>query len=102
MRCNKNTTFDKKLVEEGCKKVYSIFAKIWKGVKMETKLFKSKMALFGDTSISLAKRLKIHRLTLTEKINGKSDFKQSEISFLIGHWNLTASEVVQIFFNEVE
>lgn len=67
---------------------------------MQTKLFKSKMVLFGDTIISLAKSLNIHRLTLTEKINGKSEFKQSEIGFLIEHWNLTASEVVQIFFNE--
>lgn len=67
---------------------------------MQTKLFKSKMALFGDTIISLAKSLNIHRLTLTEKINGNSDFKRSEISFFIEHWNLTASEVVQIFFNE--
>lgn len=69
---------------------------------MQTKLFKSKMALFGDTIISLAKLLKIHRLTLTEKINGKSDFKQKEIGFFIEHWDLTASEVVQIFFNEDE
>ena len=69
---------------------------------MQTKLFKSKMMLFGDTIVSLADSLEIHRLTLAEKINGKSDFKQSEISFLIDHWNLTASEVVQIFFNEEE
>ena len=83
------------------KKVYSILANTKKGVKMETKLFKSKMALFGDTAVSLAKCLGIHRLTLSEKINGKSDFKQSEINFFINHWSLTASEVVQIFFNEV-
>ena len=68
---------------------------------MQTKLFKSKMALFGDTIVSLAESLEIHRLTLAEKINGKSDFKQSEITFLIDRWNLTASEVVQIFFDEV-
>ena len=68
---------------------------------MQTKLFKSKMALFGDTIASLAESLEIHRLTLAEKINGKSDFKQSEITFLIERWNLTASEVVQIFFDEV-
>lgn len=69
---------------------------------METKLFKSKMVMFGDTIGSLAKSLNIHRLTLTEKMNGNYDFKQSEINFLINHWNLTANEVVQIFFNEVE
>ena len=68
---------------------------------MQTNLFKSKMALFGDTIVSLAEKLDIHRLTLTEKINGKSDFKQSEISFFIDHWDLTASEVIQIFFDEV-
>lgn len=66
---------------------------------MQTRMFKSKMALFEDTFDSLAKRLNIHRVTLIDKANGKTDFKQSEINFFIDHWNLTASEVVQIFFN---
>lgn len=68
---------------------------------MQSKRFKSKMALAGDTYNSLAKELKIHRITLSDKVEGiRSQFKQDEIHFFINHWNLTPHELVQIFFDE--
>lgn len=70
---------------------------------MRPKLFKSKMALFGDTIIGLSEEMKIHRNTLSEKIEGvKSQFKQGEIDFFIDRWNLTPNEVVDIFFDKEE
>ena len=68
---------------------------------MQSKRFKSKMALFGDTINSLANDLNIHRITLAEKINGiKAQFNQEETRFFIDHWNLTPHELVQIFFDK--
>lgn len=69
---------------------------------MQPKLFKSKMVLNGDTIGSLSESLNIHRNTLGEKIDGKAQFKQSEIDFFITHWSLTPNEVVQIFFDKEE
>lgn len=66
---------------------------------MQPNVFKSKMALFGETFETLSTELKIHRSTLINKANGKADFKQSEIDFFIDRWHLTAAEVVQIFFD---
>lgn len=68
---------------------------------MQPKLFKSKMALFNDTYISIANDLKINRTTLADKVEGvKSQFKQDEIDFFIHRWNLTPHEVMQIFFDK--
>lgn len=66
---------------------------------MQTKLFKSKLALHGDTYQVIAELLGITRQTLAEKVEGKSQFKQAEIDRLIARWNLTPHEVVQIFFD---
>lgn len=69
---------------------------------MQSKRFKSKMVLNGDTYQTLSESLGITRQTLAEKIEGSSEFKQTEIDKLISRWNLSPHEVVQIFFDSPE
>lgn len=61
--------------------------------------FKSVMVLYGDTQKSVADALTVSEQTIGDKINGISDFKQSEIKILIDRWNLTPAQVDEIFFN---
>ena len=66
---------------------------------MQSKLFRSMMVLNDDTLSTVAEYLGITRQTLAEKLQGTSEFKQTEIDRLITKWNLTPHEVVQIFFD---
>ena len=63
---------------------------------------RSKMALFGDTVQSLAKHLGIARQSLSAKIKGQNgaEFNQGEIDSIKRKYNLSASEVVDIFFTD--
>lgn len=61
--------------------------------------FKSVMVLHGDTQKTVADALTVSEQTIGDKINGISDFKQSEIKTLIDRWNLTPAQVDEIFFN---
>lgn len=56
------------------------------------------MARFGDTCQSLAKALGISLGTFSDKINGHTCFKQSEIQLMIDRYNLTAEDIKRIFF----
>ena len=69
------------------------------GNNMQSKLFRSKMVLYDDTLQTVSECLGITRQTLAEKLQGTSEFKQTEIDRLITRWNLTPHEVVQIFFD---
>lgn len=62
-------------------------------------LLKSKMVLKGETQIELAKVLGITRPALNVKMNGKNDFKQSEIYIIAKRYELTNDELVEIFFS---
>jgi DNA-binding XRE family transcriptional regulator len=66
---------------------------------IDSKLLRSKMVLFGDTTESLAEVLGISRQTLSAKINGKIDFWQSEMKIIIVRYDLTPEETHQMFFN---
>lgn len=63
-------------------------------------LLKSKMALHGDTVLSLAEKLGLSRVYLNQLINntGGREFGQSQIKAIIDIYNLTPDEVIQIFF----
>ena len=64
---------------------------------MKKNLLFSKMALFGDSIETLAEYLGITRQTLTQKIEGKSQFKQKEITMIAVRYKLTPEEVYEIF-----
>lgn len=61
-------------------------------------LLKSKMVLKGETQIELAEELGITRPALNVKMNGKSDFKQSEIDIIAKRYELSGDELLEIFF----
>lgn len=65
---------------------------------MQTRLLEAKMIQCGDNHMKLAEFLGISRQTCSAKINAEREFKQSEIDKIAKRYNLTAHEVVLIFF----
>ena len=65
---------------------------------MKVQLLKSKMALYGDDQKTLAKEMGVTENTLRWKLQGKFDFKTSEIEFIGRRYELTVSELCEIFF----
>lgn len=67
---------------------------------MNKKRLESKMKLFGDTQASLADALKISTSRLSAKINqwNGADFRQKEIRIIKERYQLTGSEIDDIFF----
>ena len=66
---------------------------------MKQNVFNSKMALFEDNIERLAEHLEISRQTLSQKIDGKSEFKRDEIDKIITRYKLTPEETHEIFFS---
>ena len=65
---------------------------------MDSLKLKHKMLDFSDNIITLAKALKINAATLSNKINGRSEFVLSEIREISIRYQLTENEIVSIFF----
>ena len=67
---------------------------------MNKKLYRSKMALFGDTNSTIAKVLGISPQRNSAKVNGThgAEYTSREIAILKVRWKLTAEEVDSIFF----
>lgn len=64
----------------------------------DTKAFKAAMVLAGKTMDRLAEAVGITRVTLSNKVNNKSEFTASEIYALSSELNLTAEQQNSIFF----
>ena len=64
-----------------------------------TALLKSKMVLHNDTMIALADYLGLNRQNTSVKVNGKREFKQSEIAMIISRYKLSDREVRAIFWD---
>lgn len=54
---------------------------------------------FGDTQSELARMLGITEATLSLKINGKAEFKQSEVKAIADRYDLTGEEIKSMFFS---
>lgn len=54
---------------------------------------------FGDTQGELARMLGVTESTLSWKINGKSEFRQSEIKAIADRYGLTGEEIKSMFFS---
>lgn len=65
---------------------------------MNKKELRAYMARHGDTCQSLAEALGLSTSTFSDKINGHSCFRQTEIQIIIDRYELTAEEVMRIFF----
>ena len=68
------------------------------GEDVNANLFKSKMIASGYTQKTLADELGISLCTLNSKINGKADFRQTEISAIMHLLSLSPEDVDHIFF----
>lgn len=69
---------------------------------MNKNKFRAKMMLHGDTTItSLASYLSITGKTLAMKINGISDFSQSEMYAIKERYNLSQEEFIEMFEKDV-
>ena len=66
---------------------------------MNVLLLKSKMLLHGDENFvnTLASVLDVTRQTAAAKLNESSEFTQSEILKISKHYNLTDTEIKEIF-----
>lgn len=53
----------------------------------------------NDTQDRLAEALNLSRSAISNRINGKIDFRLSEINCIRLRYNLSAKEVVDIFFD---
>lgn len=65
---------------------------------MNCNLLKYYMRENNDTMEALAEDMMIHYNTLSLKLNGKREFTQQEIALISKRYNLTADEIVKIFF----
>lgn len=54
---------------------------------------------FGDTQSQLARMLGVTESTLSWKINGRAEFKQSEIKTIADRYGLTGEEIKSMFFS---
>lgn len=66
---------------------------------MNTAEFKSEMVRHGDTLSTLSEKLNLSTVSLSLKINGKREFRQSEISKIKELYSLEMDRVDAIFFS---
>ncbi len=66
---------------------------------MNTAEFKSEMVRHGDTLSTLSEKLNLSTVSLSLKINGKREFRQSEISKIKELYGLEMDRVDAIFFS---
>lgn len=67
---------------------------------MDKDLLKYRIAKYGETATELANAMGIHETTLSAKINGSAEFKQSEINFIVERYGLSSDDTMAIFFKE--
>ena len=66
---------------------------------MNINLLRAKIRENNDTQDKLALAIGISPSNLSDKINGKSSFRQDEIAIIKERYSLSADDVDQIFFN---
>lgn len=65
---------------------------------MNKRLMKAAIVRNNDTQISLAEALGLPQSAISNRINGKIDFRLREIDCIRKRYNLTDQETVAIFF----
>ena len=68
---------------------------------MNSNLLKSVIMRNGETQTILAEAMGIPVSALNQRINGKIEFRRSEINFIKNRYNMTADETDIIFFEDV-
>lgn len=71
-------------------------------IKLNNKLLRSVMILYGDTNRDLAKYLGISQQSVSSKINENgTEFRQGEIAKIKDRYSLSAEQVNNIFFDTI-
>ena len=65
---------------------------------MNTKMFKIFMIENNDTQSKLAEVLHLPQSAVSDRINGKTEFRQDEINTIRIRWSLSAQQTVDLFF----
>lgn len=65
---------------------------------MNKNAFKAVMIYHGDDQKAVADAIGVSPQTVSDKLNGITDFKQSEIQTLAERYKLTPAQVDEIFF----
>lgn len=65
---------------------------------MNKNAFKAVMIYNGDDQKAVADAIGVSPQTVSDKLNGLTDFKQSEIQTLAERYKLTPAQVDEIFF----
>lgn len=68
---------------------------------MNSNLLKSVIVRNGDTQENLAEVLNLQTSGVNARINGKIDFRASEIVKIMKRYHLTNDEAAEIFFDAV-
>lgn len=66
---------------------------------MNTTLFRVFMVKNHEKQTELAEDMDMSQSALSNRINGKNEWKKKEINFFRNRWNLTDQETIDIFFN---
>lgn len=70
-------------------------------IKLNNKLLRSVMILYGDTNRDLAKYLGISQQSVSSKINENgTEFRQGEIAKIKDRYSLSAEQVNNIFLTQ--
>lgn len=69
---------------------------------MNKKMFRSMMAMHGDTYSDLGEALGITKQTVSDKVNqrGGAEFKQGEIQVIAKRYKMTPKLISECFFAE--
>ncbi len=67
---------------------------------MNTAALKSVIVRNNENQARLAEILEINLSALNARINGKMDFRRSEINKIREHYHLSPEETIEIFFND--
>lgn len=68
---------------------------------MNKNKLKALLVYHGDDQKSLSEILGVTEQTISDKINGLSDFKLGEIRKIIDHYHLTPDQIDDIFFDDI-
>lgn len=66
---------------------------------MNTNELKATMKRHGDTQEKLAEALDLQISGVNERVNGKVEFRRSEINTIRERYNLSPEETIKIFFD---
>jgi hypothetical protein len=64
---------------------------------VNTRLLKSTLVLRGENLKTMGTSCGFNRVTLSEKVNGRMNFKQEDIAKIANFLHLTPDEIVSIF-----